>query len=220
MKTLANLANGLCALAAFGVVGCGGPAEGVPNEDTGVTQQKLYEATALGYYGGQGGQAEWNLFWANCVPGGNSWTACSYPYEWWGSDGAIFPIGLMFRYTNGYTARSSWDGAGTWYAGWAGSTPFNWEHHFQCPNNQYIVGFMGRSGGYIDRLSFICGTPDRTQVTWPSSNAWLGNSTGGTAFGEFCPMGQVAVSFHGRMGAWMDGIQMLCNWPYVPPVIF
>jgi hypothetical protein len=66
-----------------------------------------------------------------------------------------------------------------------------------CPSDQVVVGFAGHSGDVIDEIGFVCASLQR--LTCGALNLWATNAltpvggTGGTAYSESCPSGQVAV---------------------------
>ncbi len=91
-----------------------------------------------------------------------------------------------------------------------------------CGANQVVVGFGGRSGGYIDQLTFAC-APLIISGTAPAFRLSIGQSEmmpmglggpGGAAFVPIlCPAGQVAVGDAGRSGGAIDAFGLLCAPP-------
>jgi hypothetical protein len=90
-----------------------------------------------------------------------------------------------------------------------------------CAANQVIVGFGGRSGGYIDQLAFVC-APLTISGTSPNFTLSIGAQTtltglggpGGSPFTAMpCPGGMVAVGDEGRDGQAIDSFGLLCSTP-------
>jgi hypothetical protein len=90
-----------------------------------------------------------------------------------------------------------------------------------CAENEVVVGFSGRSGQYVDQLSFECGQ-------WVVSNGDGGplltmNGTsslppvggdGGSPFPPaHCPTGQMAIGSALRAGFWLDEFGLVCGTP-------
>jgi hypothetical protein len=225
---ISNGNSALWLLALACAFGCAGAPQGGETGDEPATT-KTEQAYSFGsYYGGPGGNpwtigtpysnilASWyNSAVGTVVESGNltSWDL----WDCW----STYPSGLRVSgqtyYANGQVlAPEPW----TWYRSWPTSGIGGGLHKSHaCSNGQYIIGVWGRSGGYIDTLSFICGTPDHSQIDY--NNDFCGTSTGGSLFIEYCPVGMIATGFTGRGGSWLDGIQMYCNAPYVPtPIIY
>jgi len=89
------------------------------------------------------------------------------------------------------------------------------------PANQVVVGFLGRSGGFIDALNFVCApftisgtSPNFTLSIGTTSNTAAIGGPGGTPFAEIdCPMGRVAVGNVGRGGADINAFGLRCAVP-------
>jgi len=88
-----------------------------------------------------------------------------------------------------------------------------------CPSNQIIVGFGGRSGGYIDALSFRCApltiggaAPSYTLgLGTISTTGIIGGATGGSDFASIdCGAGMVAVGQAPHGGAAIDSFGLVC----------
>lgn len=77
-----------------------------------------------------------------------------------------------------------------------------------CDRDSAIIGLHGRSGALVDRLGAICRKVDGTGSAY-DRNA-VGGS-GGTAFRDACPGGQVGVGLRGRSGALIDQIELICG---------
>jgi hypothetical protein len=74
---------------------------------------------------------------------------------------------------------------------------------YPCPANQFVIGYHGRSGAYVDQLVFQCAP----LVVAPNLSVSLGaalagGTLGGNGGGPFpqtnCPTGQVATTVHTR----------------------
>jgi hypothetical protein len=92
----------------------------------------------------------------------------------------------------------------------------------RCGANEMVVGFGGRSGGYIDQISILCApllisgsAPSFTVSTGPTGGSSNGiGGPGGVAFDPIaCPPGQIAVGDQGRAGAAIDAFGLLCATP-------
>jgi hypothetical protein len=70
-----------------------------------------------------------------------------------------------------------------------------------CPTNQVVVGFAGHSGTIIDQIGFVCASLSSTAAACCCSALITGSTyaftpvggTGGSAYSESCPSGQVAL---------------------------
>jgi hypothetical protein len=91
-----------------------------------------------------------------------------------------------------------------------------------CPANQVIVGFGGRSGGFIDALDFRCapltiGGMSPSYTLGPgsiSTTGIIGGATGGSAFADIdCGAGKVAVGQAPHAGAAIDAFGLVCASP-------
>jgi hypothetical protein len=94
-----------------------------------------------------------------------------------------------------------------------------------CGPDQVITGFVGRSGAFIDQLSFECGhfiasssgagpafTMDTMTTTYPAAGG-----DGGSAFPAVpCPPGQMAIGTALRSGFFVDAFSLICGTPPVP----
>jgi hypothetical protein len=91
-----------------------------------------------------------------------------------------------------------------------------------CPDNQVVVGFQGRSSLVLDQVGFICAPLTISRVGTRYSLA-LGSTTeltsaggtGGTAFVEPCPDGQIArgtnVTIYGA--GFVGAFGLICGMP-------
>jgi hypothetical protein len=91
-----------------------------------------------------------------------------------------------------------------------------------CPSNQVVVGFGGRSGGYIDALDFRCApltiggtSPNFTlSIGNISTTGIIGGATGGSQFPDVdCGNGMVAVGQAPHAGAAIDSFGLICATP-------
>jgi hypothetical protein len=90
-----------------------------------------------------------------------------------------------------------------------------------CPSNQMVVGFTGRSGGFIDSLSFVCApltiagmSPTFTLSIGATSMTGAIGGPGGSPFAEIdCGAGSVAVGDAGRQGNDISAFGLLCATP-------
>lgn len=70
-----------------------------------------------------------------------------------------------------------------------------------CPANQVVVGFAGHSGAIIDQIGFVCASLSSAAPACCCSALTIGSTyaftpvggTGGSAYSESCPGGQVAL---------------------------
>jgi hypothetical protein len=101
--------------------------------------------------------------------------------------------------------------------------PFSATQTRSCPMNQVIVGFSGRSGGFIDQLAFRCAPLTITGAA-PSYAISIGTATtltglggtGGNAFNTInCPNGQIAVSNTGRAQTAINAFGLACATPTI-----
>jgi hypothetical protein len=91
-----------------------------------------------------------------------------------------------------------------------------------CATNQMVIGFTGRSGGFIDEFSFICAplniggaSPTFTlSIGTPSAPLTPLGGPGGSPFNAInCPANQVAVGDTGRAGGFIDAFGLRCSTP-------
>jgi hypothetical protein len=97
-------------------------------------------------------------------------------------------------------------------------TGSTWQRH--CPADQVIVGFDGRSSGYVDQLSFRCAplaSADGTTVTvGPITTLPPAGGDNGSVFPTTdCPSGQVAKGSHFRADNFPRAFSMVCGVPTV-----
>ncbi|NMO19255.1 phosphatidylinositol-specific phospholipase C domain-containing protein [Pyxidicoccus fallax] len=83
----------------------------------------------------------------------------------------------------------------------------------ECPPGAVAVGVHGRAGQYIDRLGLVCRyvNSDGSLGSYHYASAQGGD--GGSYFERTCFSGMVIVGFHGRSGAYVDGLGMHCARP-------
>jgi hypothetical protein len=91
-----------------------------------------------------------------------------------------------------------------------------------CPANQVIIGFQGRTAQYIEAIQFRC-APLVISGTSPSfavapgtvtTIGPLGAATAGTTFAAIdCPAGQIAVAQAPNAGSAIDSFGMVCRTP-------
>jgi hypothetical protein len=91
-----------------------------------------------------------------------------------------------------------------------------------CPDGQVVVGFEGRSGDWVDQLTFYCApltisdaggsfkieVGTSTPITTP-----IGPETGSPFSSIACDAGKIAVGIVGRSGAAIDAIGLTCATP-------
>jgi hypothetical protein len=91
-----------------------------------------------------------------------------------------------------------------------------------CPADQMVVGFGGKSGGYIDHLDFICApltiagaSPTFTLAVGASSPplASLGGPGGQPFTAIRCGPNQIAVGDAGRSSQFVDAFGLICATP-------
>ncbi len=87
-----------------------------------------------------------------------------------------------------------------------------------CPANQVVVGFQGRSGGFVDGLSFKCAPlsvgagPNYPLVIGTATDTSLIGGTGGSPFAAMsCANGQVAVSQRPFGAGAIDSFGLACS---------
>jgi hypothetical protein len=101
--------------------------------------------------------------------------------------------------------------------GGGGGTAFG----LQCPAGQVVTGILGRSGGVLDAVGIVCGTPrlveDRTVMPFRyridvTVGGILGpvGGGGGSAFRYNCPANSVAMRVRGREGFNVDQLRIDC----------
>jgi hypothetical protein len=92
-----------------------------------------------------------------------------------------------------------------------------------CPSNQVVVGFGGRSSGYVDQLSFHCvslvitGGPGSYTVSFASITALPPtDSNSGFAFTPIdCPVGQIAAGSNITADNYPRSFGLFCVTPMV-----
>ncbi len=102
-----------------------------------------------------------------------------------------------------------------------GTLPGSQTQNRMCSANQMVVGFGGRSGGFIDQLAFICApltisgaSPNFTLALGATATlAGLGGPGGSPFTAINCPAGQIAVGDAGRSGGAIDAFGLLCGTP-------
>jgi hypothetical protein len=91
-----------------------------------------------------------------------------------------------------------------------------------CPEGQVVVGFEGRSGDWVDQLTFYCapltisdstGSYVLTVGTGAPITTPVGPDTGTPFQTISCPDGKIAVGIIGRSGAAIDAIGLSCATP-------
>jgi hypothetical protein len=94
-----------------------------------------------------------------------------------------------------------------------------WSRH--CGTDEMVFGFAGRTGLYVDQLTFLCA---RLGITTTFNTYTLSyqltralapvGGTGGNAFAnQLCPGGGVAVGDSGRDGQYIDAFGLVCSVP-------
>jgi hypothetical protein len=93
-----------------------------------------------------------------------------------------------------------------------------------CPDGQVVVGFEGRSGDWVDQLTFHCAPLTITdmggsyKVEVGAANPIsmpIGPDTGSPFSSIDCDAGKIAVGIVGRSGAAIDAIGLTCATPTV-----
>ena len=91
-----------------------------------------------------------------------------------------------------------------------------------CPTNQVVVGFIAKSGGWIDQIRpscapFVIGgtSPSYTLTLGPSTPLpdYVGGPNGDVTVPFQCPAGQVIVGDEGRASAAIEAFGMRCARP-------
>jgi hypothetical protein len=90
-----------------------------------------------------------------------------------------------------------------------------------CPKNQVVVGFRGQAGEALDRVAFDCaswvlGVDEQNKpVLIPDTVTTLtaAGGTGGNAFVDACPDGEMARGNNLRAGEWLDAFALVCGQP-------
>lgn len=117
----------------------------------------------------------------------------------------IDQIGLICSYVfaNGNLSPATLTGT----AGGNGGGPF----YSQCPLGYGIIGFIGRSGAYVDRIGIVCG-PISSTLFWygPLYGGW-----GGGPWTDIVPSRYFVTRLVGRSGGYVDAIQAMAR--YVSP---
>ena len=124
--------------------------------------------------------------------------------------------------------------ASDWYGGAGGGV-----ESLTCPSSTPVVTGMyvaaeGENTVIVNTIHLYCGLASETQAAasdYPSA-VFDGPTIRGVKFsfpgtvakesnfkaGRYdCPAGQVAVGVHGRSGAWLDEVGLICGAPVVPP---
>jgi hypothetical protein len=93
-----------------------------------------------------------------------------------------------------------------------------------CPPDQMVVAVGGRAGNYVDQISFGCAPLLLSKVgaTYQASVGpitWLApvGGTGGSAFTNICPAGQVAIGSDVHSGIILDAFALFCATPVLLP---
>jgi hypothetical protein len=93
-----------------------------------------------------------------------------------------------------------------------------------CPANQVVVGFQGRSSVVLDQVGFLCapltisraGTRYTLAIGSTTATPRAGG-TGGTAFVEPCPDGQIARGTNVTIyGGFVGAFGLICGTPALP----
>ena len=197
-KTLVGIFSTLVALS---TVGCGaepGGANAGNEPELASTEQPLWGT----YHGGGGG-------WAYSDQLNTTHDFSGYDMHCGG-----YVDNLKLETTDGIVGYNRQTGAGF---GGPGGSDTGWQ---RCPAGQFIVGLYGRSGDWMDQLGFYCGTPDHSQL---SQTPACGGS-GGNAFDELCPVGQVMRNYWIRANSdhtgYLLGIEINCDTPYYGQIIY
>jgi hypothetical protein len=183
MRKIANSQLWFLALVLAGVIGCGAESAGTGSQEEG-DLAKADQALWKGYRGGWGGTAFDTL---SCNYLGYDMHCGSYV------DQLTLRCYTPFQYYN----QGPYGGSGGSDYGWV-----------VCPSGQYLLGIFGSAGNYINKLGFICGTPDHSVM---QDGYTCGNTAGGAAFRDVCPWGEIVKEIYGRSGSWLDGIQIRCD---------
>jgi hypothetical protein len=78
-----------------------------------------------------------------------------------------------------------------------------------CGPNELVVGIKGKSGSWVDQLTFICKRADGS--TYDLSTC--GTSTGGSYFEDRCPSGTTMVGVAGKESEYgIEAIQIGCGY--------
>lgn len=89
------------------------------------------------------------------------------------------------------------------------------EFSLACEPGQAVVGFSGRSGKYLDRISLRCAPVMMTDdMALGFGETVDTDSKGGGGGGEFsldCPAGEVATIAQGRSGKFVDALGLTCR---------
>lgn len=100
----------------------------------------------------------------------------------------------------------------------AGSVDTGFPYRRICPQGQPLIGLRGRSGALVDALVPVCGPLESPEA--PEGVATerfgieldlVGGMAGGAPFEQVCGGDDVVVGVHGRAGAFIDGLSVLCG---------
>lgn len=179
------------------------PAIGAPGagrDVSGLTLGPSYTEGALGWHGGGGGGYTGHItptavIYAVQTASGSYVDAIRF--GWYQPSGA----------DNYFRSGDAW-GWTPWYGGGGGAV----NTAYYCPAGKGFLGVRGNSGGYLDRVGFICGDANNPNPVSPSNDyspLWGGG--GGGWFGEDkCTSGRLFDSFNIRSGSYVDGLQAIC----------
>jgi hypothetical protein len=122
----------------------------------------------------------------------------------------LHSLGLVCRYVNADGSFGSYHYAGA--HGGAGGSSFV----STCSGDMAVVGFYGRSGGYVDGLGMYCARP----ATWRSGSGfdgslWVAGGSGGAFFSDLCRNGPMVTKLRLRSGDLVDQMQAVCASHYV-----
>jgi hypothetical protein len=85
----------------------------------------------------------------------------------------------------------------------------------ECPTNQAVVGFHGRSGGLLDQMGLLCAPLLANQDGTVSAGEQtrgppLPMTAGGSEFTAPCPTDEIAIGYLVNFGAWIDALELRC----------
>lgn len=108
------------------------------------------------------------------------------------------------------TSDGKWSGTPV-NRGLAGNFPTVTSYQQDCPQDQAVVGFAGRSASYVDQLRLIC-RPLTSATTATGSDSVLGPfgaDTGTARPAAYCA--GLATGIAGRSGGWIDRVGLVCS---------